>query len=123
MKRLCKQRVETLQILNALSGRSTGWRNHPATKMWRGCERALAAYGAVMCEEWVRRGYRDTTLPKILEIAKDFPEKRWPDWLGDPDFHASHRSNLLRKQPDFYGRYGWKESDDLPYLWPEGKAA
>ena len=40
-KRLGKQRVETLQILRALTGyynQSGAWLNHPAVKMWRGYE-------------------------------------------------------------------------------------
>ena len=32
--------------------------------------------------------------------------------------HASHRSNLLRKDPEFYGKYGWTEPDNLEYIWP-----
>ena len=36
-KRLGKQRVEALQILNTLTGRSEGWSQHPAVKMWRVC--------------------------------------------------------------------------------------
>jgi hypothetical protein len=38
--------------------------------------------------------------------------------LGDEAFHASHRSNLLRKDRDYYGAFGWTEPDDLPYVWP-----
>ena len=41
-----------------------------------------------------------------------------PPWLGNEALHASHRSNLLRKDPGFYGRYGWTEPADLPYVWP-----
>jgi hypothetical protein len=41
-----------------------------------------------------------------------------PPWLGDEGVHASHRSNLLRKDREFYSKYGWAESDDLPYVWP-----
>ena len=44
-KRLGRQRVECLQILRTLRGVSTGWRNHPAVKMWQGCENTLALYG------------------------------------------------------------------------------
>jgi len=43
-QRLGKQRVEALQILNALNGKSKGWTNHPATKMWCGYEEALCLY-------------------------------------------------------------------------------
>ena len=40
-KRLGKQRVEAWQILRALRGETKGWRNHPATNLWRGHEKAL----------------------------------------------------------------------------------
>ena len=40
-RRRGKQRVEATQIIQTLSGVTTGWHNHPATKMWRGHELAL----------------------------------------------------------------------------------
>lgn len=43
---------------------------------------------------------------------------RKPPWLGDERVHSSHRSNLLRKDAQFYGQYAWAETNDLPYLWP-----
>ena len=41
--------------------------------------------------------------------------------MGDPAFHASHRSNLLRKDPTYYGAFGWAEDATLPYVWPVTK--
>lgn len=35
-KRLGKQRVETSQILRALTWPRFAWKNHPAVRMWRG---------------------------------------------------------------------------------------
>lgn len=116
--RLGKQRVETLQLLNALAGLSAGWRHHPAVLMWRGHERALILYGMAICNEWTRRGYRDSCKNKIMAFRDRWPELNMPAWLGDPKFHASHRSNLLRKDPVFYGRYGWVEPPTLDYVWP-----
>ena len=49
--------------------------------------------------------------------AKQFAKEFEPIWLGNKRLHASHRSNLLRKKPDFYKNYGWKEPHDLPYYW------
>lgn len=115
-KRLGKQRVEAYQILNALTGKSKGWVNHPATRMWRGYERALAFYGWVMCDEWIRRGYRDSLREKFLGSSDE--EFKWPDWYGDERIHLSHRSNLLRKEPDHYRVYWPDVRDDLPYVWP-----
>jgi hypothetical protein len=125
-KRLGKQRVETKQILTALDykriGGKYGWQNHPATLMWEGHYDLLACYGAVICMEWRSRGYKDTLLPwfeaRHLTRSEDFN----PSWVGDEAFHASHRSNLLRKDPEYYGKFGWAEPPDLPYVWPVTKA-
>ena len=116
-QRLGKQRVETLQILNALSGRSKGWVNHPATKMWRGHERALVEYGVACCDEWIGRGYKDTCREKIMAFREVFPNTNgMPEWWGDAEVHDSHKSRLLQKDPVYYGQFGW----DVPvmeYVW------
>lgn len=131
-RRLGKQRVEVLQLLKALAGESRGWRNHPATNMWRGYEKALIWYGIKVCTEWTRRGYKDTCLDKIKAywsifnngyewVADQYQDIPWPHWLTDSSssaFHASHRSNLLRKDPAFYSQYDWEEGPDLEYVWP-----
>jgi hypothetical protein len=122
-QRLGKQRIEALQILRALKGITKGWRNHPATRMWEGFEVQLAYYGAVACEEWIGRGYNDTTRPKFLELEPACREfaldpSVWPGWMGNLDFHLSHRSNLVRKYPEHYRIYFGDVPDDLPYVWP-----
>jgi hypothetical protein len=121
-RRLGKQRVETKQILLAMSKATGGWRNHPATKMWRGYEIELALYGAAMCSEWKARGYNDSLHDFFLLAASEYMadgrRAAPPPWIGDEAIHASHRSNLLRKDPVFYGQYRWTESPDLPYVWP-----
>jgi hypothetical protein len=114
--RLGKQRVEAYQIIRTLDGVTQGWRNHPAVKMWRGYEAALLRYGLAICAEWDERGYADTVREKLAVHARSGGDV--PFWLGDEALHASHRSNLLRKDPEFYGRYGWTEPSDLPYVWP-----
>lgn len=115
MKRLGKQRVEAKQIYLALTQPGYGWQSHPAVKMWRDCEAALAEYGFAICQEWTARGYNDTLTPFFAERIAVGPR---PPWLGNPAFHASHRSNLLRKDPTHYGIWGWTEGPELPYVWP-----
>lgn len=132
-RRLGKQRVEVLQLLTALTSgpekwvtmngnseiiRMTPWYNHPAAKMWRGYENALVSYGLAVCEEWLERGYKDTCLDKIYAFWDDSKNQDQPPWLGNEDFHAAHRSNLLRKDPVWYGQFGWTEPDNIPYIWP-----
>lgn len=89
------------------------WLRHPVVPMWRGYEDALALYFWTMVGEWTGRGYRST-------IALPRPTGRvlLPPWFGDDRLHASHRSNLLRKDPLWYGRFGWTESPHDPYWWP-----
>lgn len=115
--RLGKQRVEAFQLLRALAGITKGWRNHPAARMWRGYEVALADYGLVVARAWIARGKADTVAEKITDMRGVGPSVA-PPWLGLDEVHASHRSNLLRKDPDWYGRFGWTEPADLPYHWP-----
>lgn len=113
--RLGKQRVEVLQILNTLQN-GGGWSSHPAVLMWAGYEGALSLYGMTICDEWIERGYRDSCRNKILTLKA--PDVILPPWVGDVAFHASHRSNLLRKDSEWYGQWGWTESENLPYVWP-----
>jgi hypothetical protein len=114
-RRLGKQRVEAFQIIKALRDASYGWQDHPAVRMWRGYEPALGFYMNVMIDEWVRRGYRNT----MQRYPVNFAQK--PQWMFDSQMHASHRSNLLRKDPNYYGRFGWTEKPDMPYYWPVRK--
>jgi pyrimidine dimer DNA glycosylase len=140
-QRLGRQRVEVLIILRALYG-GRGYQNHPAVEMWRKKEVALASYGLYMCDEWIARGYEDNVAEEICDF---FPFSQRSDlkmspklllslgelpwWFGWYAFHESHRSNLLRKNPEWYGRRIRGERinngpfrrvilPSLPYVWP-----
>ncbi len=129
-KRLGKQRVETIQIVRALTRPDYGWGNHPAVLMWRGFEEALGRYGFACCDAWTELGFGDTC---ALTIATDLREagvtdvrtqpelaaaSALPAWLGDEAVHRSHRSALVRKDPDHYRPLFPDVPDDLPYVWP-----
>lgn len=113
-QRLGKQRVEGLQLLKGQ------WANHPASRMWRGHEGALARYVLDVCAEWVARGYADTCADKVREVMAAHPEWRCeaPAWLGDAAFHRAHRSNLLRKDAGYAQLFEPGLPSDLPYIWP-----
>lgn len=132
-RRLGKQRVECLQLLHGLLRQKTvqmvtgwmlipfnpkGWVNHPASKMWRGYEASLAEYAIECCDEWIRRDYRDTCRPRIILLVPTADPAIKPSWFGCEAFHASHRSNLLRKDPKWYSQFEWREPPGLPYIWP-----
>lgn len=123
-RRLGKQRLEAWQILNIITGKSEGWKNHPAVNMWRGYDSALKIYLLIICQEWKSRGYQDSILEKLLTeykvpiTVKDINNSIAPKWLGNKAFHNSHKSNLLRKDPIYYKKFKWKITNNLPYFWP-----
>ena len=114
-RRLGKQRVEAYQILNVLLSRNNrkGWRNHPATKMWLRYENALKLYTNMCIDEWKKRGYVNNMKYEVIEGSVVLPP-----WMGDKAFHLSHRSNLVRKLPERYGKLWPDVPPDLPYIWP-----
>ena len=119
-----------------------GWPNHPASKMWDGHKYHLGIYllaGIQVLEE--RGKYYPEIQKKILDEMEKFIDTGAPKWLGNPEFHASHRSNLLRKvklaqekarlskkdkhikdaryMKEWYDQFNWSEPNDLPYIWPK----
>ena len=126
-RRLGKQRVETFQVLRALTWPTYGWKHHPVTRMWRGFVPALVAYGLACVDEWVARGRADATRAALLEFSGgtapdwDVLHDRGavPPWVGDEGLHLSHRSSLVRKDPELYRPLFGDVPDDLPYVWPD----
>lgn len=136
-KRLGKQRVEAKQILEInlskmeYPTKKLAWENHPAVKMWRGYELALASYGIVMCQEWICRGYEDNLLGRFGDLARDAirlnpslggrfhaAPRNYPPWLGNKELHSSHRAALLFKNLEWYSQFGWTEKPKIEYYWP-----
>jgi hypothetical protein len=130
-RRLGKQRVEAMQILRALTRERYGWQSHPAVLMWTGYEEALVRYGLEVCRAWTERGRADTVAVTIVDDLRVGTGRRrvrsqpalaraarLPPWLGDPDLHRSHRSALVRKDPEWYRPRFPDVPDDLPYVWP-----
>lgn len=129
-RRLGKQRVEVIQIVRALTVPSYAWKNHPAVLMWEGHEEALGAYGMAMVRRWCELDFGDTcasTIRADLAVAgvRSIRSQAGlaeggalPPWLHDERLHRSHRSALVRKDPDFYRDLFPDVPDDLEYWWP-----
>jgi len=120
-KRLGKQRVEAKQILDILLGRAKlnkfgkiSWVNHPAVKMWKGFEPSLCDYMNTMIQEWIDRGFNNSMEFEFLNNKRII----LPEWLGYSPLHSSHRSNLLKKNYEYYSQFNWKDQIGLPYYWP-----
>lgn len=118
--RLGKQRSETLILIKAALDPDYGWQNHPCTNQWRSYLGYLVKYQEAVCHEWTSvRGYKDTCLQKTYDLVRGLvlPSDP-PPWLGDEQFHLSHQSNLIRKDPEHYGPLFPDVPDDLEYVWP-----
>ena len=115
-RRLGKQRVEGMQIIKAIENpKPQGWKNHPIVKMWTPYVPALKQYTNIIITEWIGRGYNNN-----MEFY-DIDNVEYPDWLGDERFHSSHRSNLLRKDFDWYSQFKWIENSESPYVWRDNE--
>lgn len=100
-----------------------GWCTHPAVVMWRNHRLALMLYHDVMIREWVRRGFNNDMHCLVFrspdaEVPPHVASISMPGWLGREDVHASHRANLLRKDPEHYGQFSWDERPQEGYEWP-----
>jgi hypothetical protein len=124
-KRLAKQRVEAMQIINillaelrgdpALSNTKQSWINHPIVKAWRGYIPALQYYTNCVILEFIRRGGKNNMqLYNIMEAVV------YPWWTQWDRLHNSHRAMLLRKDPFFYSNRFTVPSEycNYGYIWP-----
>jgi hypothetical protein len=130
VKRLGKQRVETIQVVRALTWSGYGWANHPVSLMWKGFEEALGRYGITCCQVWIELGFGDTCALTIqtdlreagIATIRTQPELAaagaLPAWLGDEAVHLSHQSALVRQDREHYRPLFPYIADDLPYVWP-----
>ena len=117
-QRLNKQILEGRQIMAAINGETKGWRNHPATNMWRGYEWALFIYLSAMVTEAHNRGI--ATDKNWNEIKAIYLRAGWkvtgimPKWFQDPvaldRIITSHRASLYKKNPEHYAQ--WKFESD-----------
>lgn len=122
-KRLGKQVIEAQQIFKALTLPEYGWKNHPATKMWRGHELSLVNYAEEFNIEWrQRRDKNHGAWLNLLAIVADTdlpPESaKLPGWWGDSRVHDTHKANLLRKDPEHYKHFAYLVKPMEGYYWP-----
>jgi len=92
--------------------------------MWAGRLPALVAYGLAMTDAWTALGRADTVRPQLREFAPEVDgvpqdELEMPRWLGSEPSHLAHRSNLLRKDPEFYAARFGDVDPDLPDIRPD----
>lgn len=107
-----KQIIECSQILKVLREGQGGWANHPAVRMWDGHELALVEYAQVCFFEFCDRGgttehkswlgihhaYIQGSDNHFMDVwGQHKASPSYPSWLGNEEFHSSHRGRLLHK--------------------------
>lgn len=135
-KRLNKQILETYQILNVLSGQSKSgaWSNHPAVLMWAGAENELWRYGMTAIALANMRGIKTENNLANMDALAAKASRYWgndePMWRTNPTtikrVNATHKSNLYRKDPEYYAEYVSAVNDEYnqpccdtcQYYWP-----
>lgn len=80
-------------------------------KMWKGYEYTLARYGHTLC-----LASQNCLLDKFNTYLSELDPNKPPDWLRDKYMQMTHRSCLLRLDPDYYGDIWPRTPTDL-YYW------
>lgn len=114
-KRLGKQRVEAMQIINVITKKMTAWSNHPAVNMWRGYINALKLYYNHILAEWINRGYKNN-----MPVLPIHGKINLPWFIGNKSFHLSHQANLIRKDHNYAKIFRNIPNDyvEHTYIWP-----
>lgn len=112
IKKTCLNDKDCIEI-------KTPWYNHPATQAVKNYELFFIDYALEIADSCLKLGYKDTLIPKIQAFKEIFKgEYKKPWYWGDNRFHDSHKSNLLRKNKEYYGKFNWKVAENLEYWWP-----
>ena len=131
-KRCWKQVIEAHQIIGCLEGRKTGWKNHPAVKMWEDHIPELMVYFNVFLNVSKEKHKVNTTYPFFTlndfggkrELLDDGFYHKHPWWFGNENFHRAMRARLIEKKPEFYEPL-WpndKGFNDSKYFWPDNES-
>lgn len=97
-----------------------GWKNHPISKMWKGYEFALCTYCLIGLDVLSSRGrHYPHWIEYFTNKRTEYKNTGMPSWIGDEEFHRSHRLNLLFKNPEHYSKYfNEKIPQEKPeYIW------
>lgn len=115
--RLNKQKLECTQIINIienLSSEKKGFKSHPIIYMWKNNIDGLKYYCNCIIDEWVKRGYNNTT-KKFENVSED----DLPWWYKNKQIQYSHMASLHRKNPEHYSSLFTypKEYYSTGYIW------
>jgi hypothetical protein len=118
-KRLNSQCNEARLAIRVIEGKVNGWRNHPVVLQWHDNLTLLKMYHNAAVLVWNTKTKKDgSPVKKRAIFYTPNVNIALPWWIGYEPYHISHRSNLLRKDFNFYNQFDWAIPTDLPYVWP-----
>lgn len=109
-------------ILKTLKGNSKGWEWHPGVRMWSGNEEYLAQYIYRLVRECTRT-FDFPDLYSIHVLALGYPKRSMmpeppPWWMGDKRYHLGVMAQMIRQNPDWYGRIFKAVDPKTEQMWP-----
>lgn len=108
-----KQIIECQQILDAISGKSKAWRNHPVVKMYAEHQSYLQCY--MECLKLFRNG------DNYRAIIKSNYAIIYPPPFLTPDFCDQHKRRLYTKSPERYPQFAEYGTSDENWYFVEGE--
>ena len=112
-RRLLKQILEADQILDAISGQSNAWKNHPVTKMYFKHGLWLVTYRQCL------HLYFHGNVKTAEYFSQDADDIR-PPFLTD-DFCDQHKRRLYTKAPEFYPQFAEYGTSEENWYFVDGK--
>lgn len=106
-----KQIIECQQILDAISGKSTAWKNHPVVKMY--AEHGVWLMHYMKCLIAYRMGDE-----KSAWINSDCI---YPPHFLTPDFCDQHKRRLYTKSPDKYPQFAEYGTSEENWYYVDGQ--
>lgn len=111
---------EGMQCLRNIYRDDVTWRD---ARMWVDAPASLLLYVTRAEREMVRRGYDPE--PRVMSAHVALSREEWqlapipPWWFGSEELHMSHRSHLIRVNPEHYTRrLPFTTPLELPLIWP-----
>ena len=99
------QRYDAWRLLHLLTkGIPEGMKVTPTILMWKNYPSWVACYGMATSLEWEARSNKKSEITEMFRHHLDVADVTdpYPPWLGDSVLHLSHRSNMIRLDPDHY---------------------
>ena len=120
---LRRQCLDSVSLLDCLSGFNPLWQQHPAYRMWWGFSPMLCCYAHIAHDRHLRRtGSRLLSWYELQETVRRRPALMGtpvvPPWMGDIRLCVSHQSNLVRIDPERYGSLWPKIKPSPVWCWP-----